>query len=63
MRPDELFEEIKRTQYIKTGDSVDYAVKVYDDEKRIRLLFQESDGNADWRNNLDFPIKKYKLLL
>ena len=60
MKPDELFEEIKRTQYIKTGDSVDYAVKVYDDEKRIRLLFQESDGNADWRNNLDFPIKPYK---
>ena len=39
MKPNELYEEIKKTQYTKSGDDVDWAVKVYDDEKTVRLLF------------------------
>ena len=40
MKPWELYEEIKKTEYTKSGDSVDWAVKVYPDEKLIRLLFE-----------------------
>jgi hypothetical protein len=60
MKPWELYEEIKKTKYTKSGDSVDWAVKVYPDEKLIRLLFEESTEDRDWRNNFDFPIKPYK---
>lgn len=60
MEPNELFELIKNTEYIKTGDSVDYAIKEFPEEQRIRLIFQESDGNRDWVNNLKFPVKPYK---
>ena len=60
MKPNELYEEIKRTQYTKSGDDVDWAVKVYDDEKTVRLLFEESTTDRDWHNNFDFPVKIYK---
>ena len=60
MKPWELFEEIKRTEYTKSGDSVDWAVKVYPEEKLVRLLFEESADDRDWKNNFDFPIKPYK---
>nr|MCR5764790.1 lipase family protein [Treponema sp.] len=60
MKPWELYEEIKKTEYTKSGDSVDWAVKVYPEEKLIRLLFEESTEDRDWRNNFDFPIKPYK---
>ena len=56
MKPWELYEEIKKTEYTKSGDSVDWAVKVYPDEKLIRLLFEESTEDRDWRNNFDFPL-------
>lgn len=60
MKPNELYEEIKKTQYTKSGDDVDWAVKVYDDEKTVRLLFEESTTDRDWHNNFDFPVKIYK---
>ena len=53
MKPWELYEEIKKTEYTKSGDSVDWAVKVYPDEKLIRLLFEESTEDRDWRNNFE----------
>lgn len=60
MKPWELYEEIKKTDYTKSGDSVDWAVKVYPEEKLVRLLFEESTEDRDWKNNFDFPIKPYK---
>lgn len=60
MKPNELFQLIVDTDYTKTGDEVDYAVKIFHEEKRIRLLFQESKGWRDWVNNFKFPIKPYK---
>lgn len=60
MKPWELFDEIKRTEYTKSGDCVDWAVKVYPAEKLVRLLFEESSDDRDWKNNFDFPIKPYK---
>lgn len=60
MKPWELFEEIKNTQFIQSGDCVDWAVKEYPEEKVIRLIFEESCEKRDWRNNFDFPAKPYK---
>lgn len=60
MKPNELFELIKNTTFIRTGDEVDYAVNVFPHEKRIRLIFEESNGKRDWINNFNFPIKPYK---
>ena len=60
MKPNELFELIKNTQFITTGDCVDYAVVTFHDEHRIRLIFEESNGKRDWVNNFNFPIKPYK---
>ena len=42
MKPWELFDEVKRTEYTKSGDCVDWAVEVYPEEKLVRLLFEES---------------------
>jgi len=60
MKPNELFDLIKDTEYITSGDSVDWSVQIFDDEKRIRLIFQESNGKRDWQNNFCFPVKPYK---
>lgn len=60
MKPAELFKLIKKTKYEKVGDELDYLVQVFDDEKTIRLLFEESTSKRDWQNNLNIPIKPYK---
>lgn len=54
----DLFKDIKSAKYKTVGDSVDYCIQVLDD--RIRLLFECSNGQRDWVNNFDFPIKPYK---
>lgn len=41
-------------------DDVQYLVRTFHDEKRIRLMFEESCGKTDWKNNFNFPIKPYK---
>lgn len=57
----DLFNLIKTTKDYKTaGDSVDYKVLVDDENHRIKLLFQCSHGDVDWKNNFDFPVKPYK---
>lgn len=58
--PDELFQIIKNAQYTKSGDSVDWTIVIDDEDKRVRLVFEESSGKRDWINNLTFPIKPYK---
>lgn len=60
MKPEELYELIKKTEYTKSGDDVDWAVVVDDFEKVVRLLFEESTTKRDWHNNFDFPVKIYK---
>lgn len=51
MKPWELFDEIWNADYSKSCKEVDWALKVYDDEKIIRLLFQGSVGIRDWLSN------------
>lgn len=60
MKPFELFELINNTIYKKSGDDVDWAVRVFDDEKVVRLLFEPSTTKRDWINNFNFPVKIYK---
>lgn len=60
MKPNELFELIKATDYIKSGDDVDWAIYVKDDEQVIYLLFAPSNSKRDWVNNFSFPVKVYK---
>lgn len=60
MKPNELFNLIKETDFVTVGDKVDFAVRTFPKEKRIRLIFEESNGKRDWINNFNFPIKPYK---
>lgn len=60
MRPDELFNLIKKTKFEKVGDDVDFAVLVFPEEKTVRLIFEESASKRDWQNNFNFPIIKLK---
>ena len=60
MKPYELFDFIKHCDFITSGDSVDWNVKVDDNEKVIRLVFEESADKRDWVNNFNFPVKLYK---
>ncbi|MBE6618808.1 MAG: lipase family protein [Ruminococcaceae bacterium] len=58
MKMSELFYRCLSADYIKVGESADYAV-----EKRagnLFLFFQDSDGAVDWKNNLDFPSMPYE---
>lgn len=62
-RPWEVFDMIKNTAYIKSGDDVDWAVMVDDTYHYVWLIFQESRGSftgPDWKNNFRFPAKLYK---
>ena len=56
----ELFKLIKTTEYKTAGDAVDY--QIIDDKEELitYLIFQESNGSKDWKNNFNFPAKPYK---
>lgn len=54
----ELFSECVSIKYDNTGVSANYTVRRSGDT--LRIFFEASDGAADWRRNLDFPIKPYK---
>lgn len=61
MTQDELFCKIKeQKEFITTGNAVDWVIEKDDEEKKIRLLFQESNGLKDWITNFRFPGKLYK---
>ena len=46
----------KTTDYKVVGDDIDYKVFIDDDKEEVVLQFEESDSNADWKNNfLVFP--------
>lgn len=53
----EKFYNIKKTtDYKVVGDDIDYKVFIDDDKEEVVLQFEESDSNADWKNNfLVFP--------
>lgn len=42
------------------GDSVDYKICTDEENGRILLIFQQSNGKRDWVNNFTFPHKIYK---
>lgn len=48
----ELFKRCLYAKYIHTNEDGDYAIEVEGDT--LYLLFECSDGKADWRNNFDF---------
>ena len=63
MKPHELFNLIRsihHDEYTTSGDDVQWTIRIDDAEKVVRLIFEESAGNRDWVNNLNFPVKIYK---
>lgn len=52
MKPNELFNLIKKTDYKKCGLCANYQILVDDKNKLIKILFQESNGFWDWVFNL-----------
>lgn len=60
MQANKLFILIQNSSYKKSGDNVNWVIKIDDTEKIIRLLFQETKGKRDWINNFKFPKKPYK---
>lgn len=47
MKPSELFKLIRDTEYETAGKAVDYSIQVFIEEKKIRLLFEESNSFID----------------
>lgn len=60
MGPYQLYKLIAKTKYNTVGDKVDYKVVSNKIEKKVYLLFQDSECLRDWINNLNFPVKLYK---
>ncbi len=54
----ELFERCLYIPYYRTGKSANYAVERI--KEKLYIYFEASDGDNDWRINLDFPAKSYK---
>ena len=56
-----LYETMKQclsVTYNQVENAGDYAV--IREGNTLKLLFEWSDGDEDWKNNLDFPAKPYK---
>ena len=63
MKPWELFNFITKIghgEYVTSGDDVQWIIRIDGRKKVIRLIFEDSEGATDWRNNLTFPKKLYK---
>lgn len=52
-----LFERCISIEYTHTEEDGSYAYEIIDDV--LYIYFQKSNGENDWKNNLDFPIKSY----
>lgn len=52
-----LFERCLNIPYFQTGKSANYAFE--NKNNKLYIYFEESDGDNDWRINLDFPAKPY----
>lgn len=53
----QLFSDCLHIPYIREGD-VNYAFKR--EGEVLTLFFEDSQGEADWRRNLDFPARAYQ---
>lgn len=66
MKDSEIFTWIKnQKEWIvceKDGIKVEFLVETKTEEKRIYVLFQESNGSWDWKCNLNFPVTLYDKL-
>ncbi len=58
MKLSTLFFNLNNTSYIHTKSGLDYAVR--GSGTTLYIYFQHSNGELDWKNNLDFPAKPYK---
>lgn len=54
----ELFKRCLNIPYYQTGKSANYAFERT--RTALNIFFEGSDGDNDWRINLDFPAKAYK---
>ena len=54
----DLFAKCIEIPYTRVDNSGDYAVELVDNTLYIYL--ESSNGQKDWENNLDFPVKAYK---
>lgn len=53
-----LFSECLSIKYKNAGVSASYATRK--ENETLYLFFEHSNGEEDWKNNLDFPVKPYK---
>lgn len=53
-----LFRRCLYANYIHTGRSADYAVQ--ESGNTLYLLFEHSNGEEDWKSNLNFPARAYQ---
>ena len=55
----ELFLDTLKVRYLKVGKSANYATQLLNGH--LNIYFEDSNGAEDWKSNLDFPIKAYKV--
>ena len=56
MKPSELFTHLRNVEYRTLGADLQYMIEVNDDERIIRVMFQESSSKLDWFLNFLIPI-------
>ena len=56
MKPNELFNYLRKVEYHTLGADLQYKIEVDDNEKVIRVMFQESSSKLDWFLNFLIPI-------
>lgn len=56
MKPNELFNHIRNANYTTLGADLQYEIEADDNEKVIRVMFQESSSKLDWFFNFLIPI-------
>lgn len=56
MKPHELFNYLRNVEYNTLGADLQYKIDVDDNEKVIRVMFQESSSKLDWFLNFLIPI-------
>lgn len=56
MEQTELFNHLRTVKYNTTGKNLDWKIEIDNSEKKIRVMFQESNQKSDWFYNFCFPI-------
>lgn len=56
MKPNKLFNYLRNVEYHTLGADLQYRIDVDDNEKVIRVMFQESSSKLDWFLNFLIPI-------